>query len=288
MADQPPIPATGAYLGAWLNPAGISGAGPEGELGQLPLFEQMTSSRPAILNVYTGFASSAPISSLQAIEARGAIPLIAWGCAPVTAISAGDYDARIRAFAAALRALRYPVFLRWFWEMNLPTREAVSCLGSAGPSGYIAAWDHIWTIFHDTDATNVAFVWCPGVGGQAQWASFFPGAAYVDWIGADGYDRKHLGSEAFSAIFDKWYSAYSGLGKPMMVAETGATAVDQMAYLDGIAGTLPTEFPAIKAVVYFDAAGPNGQWELGAAGLSAFRSLASEPYFSYRGGSGSP
>jgi beta-mannanase len=173
------------------------------------------------------------------------------------------------------------VLLRWFWEMNLSVPKDVQCLGSGGPTGFVSAWIHIWNIFHQVGATNVSFVWNPGVtGGVAQMAPFFPGAAYTDWIGADGYDRKDQGAAGFGQVFGPWYAAYSGYAKPMMIGETAATASDQASYLQGIAGTLPSQFPLVKALVYFDAQGPAASWVLTPEGLQAYRQLASSSYFS--------
>ncbi|MDE3203644.1 MAG: hypothetical protein KGQ66_05415 [Acidobacteriota bacterium] len=278
--NPPAVPAGGAYLGAWINPAGPAGVGPAGELAQLPAFEQATASHPAIIGLYAGFQSPAPMAALEAISAAGAIPLLAWSCAPVGAVSSGVYDSTVRNYALSLKSLGHPIFLRWFWEMNLPTRSSSSCLGTDGAPGFVQAWIHIWSIFHEVGATNVAFVWCPGVGGTAPFTPFFPGTAYVDWIAADGYDRHHLGAEGFATVFAAWYDTYASSSKPLMVAETGATASDQSQYVGGLAQTLPSSFPAVKAVVYFDADGPNGNWSLTPAGLAAFKMVASAQYFS--------
>jgi beta-mannanase len=110
-------------------------------------------------------------------------------------------------------------------------------------------------------------------------AKYFPGPSYVDWIAADGYDRKRAGEQAFAAVFGPWYSAYSGYGKPMMIAETGALANNQAGYLRGIQTLLPSQFQSIKAVVYFDAKGPAADWQLVGSGLQAFQQLAADPYF---------
>jgi len=147
----------------------------------------------------------------------------------------------------------------------------------------VAAWQHIWNIFHQVGATNVALVWCPGVsGGVTKMAQYFPGASYVDWIGADGYDRKATGTAAFSQVFGPWYSAYAGYAKPMIIGETGAQAVDQVAYIQGLASELPTTYPQIKALVYFDAPGTSGVWTLTAPGAAALAAMASSSYFSAR------
>ena len=217
---------------------------------------------------------------MQEIVDQGSIPLVSWGCAPTAAVDSGQYDQLITSYAMALKSFGHPVLLRWFWEMNLTVAKDVACIGSNGPAGFVSAWIHIWNIFHQVGATNVSFVWCPGIsGGVAESAQYFPGAAYVDWIGVDGYDRKGEGAGGFAQIFGAWYSAYAGYGRPLMIGETGAIATDQAAYLQGIGSALPSQFPDIKALVYFDAPGPADLWVLTPDGLQAYRQLASSSYF---------
>ncbi len=78
-----------------------------------------------------------------------------------------------------------------------------------------------------------------------------------------------------------WYTAYVKYGKPLIVAETGASPNDQAEFLNGIGQTVPTQFPNLKAIVYFDSKGPQGEWQLTQAGLSAFAQLLVNPYFSF-------
>jgi beta-mannanase len=217
------------------------------------------------------------------MERQGSLPVISWGCAPTAEVNSGSDDSLIAAYARSLKAFGHPVFLRWFWEMNLNVPKKVACIGSAGPAGFVTAWQRVWRIFHSVGASNVAFVWCPGIhGGLSRMAQFFPGAHYVDWIGVDGYDRRHGGHDAFAHIFGAWYAAYSKYGKPMMIGETGAHADKQVEYLQSMVNALP-QFPLIKAVVYFDAHGTHGAWQFGSAGLQAFRQLAHDSYFAARG-----
>ena len=83
--------------------------------------------------------------------------------------------------------------------------------------------------------------------------------------------------------------SYSGLGtqnmltyhKPLIVVETGAPQNDQANYFEGIGQNVPTQFPDLKAILYFDAAGSNGDWALTQPGLTAFAQLLANPYFSF-------
>jgi beta-mannanase len=248
-------------------------------MGQLSTLGAAGADKLGILAIYEPFATPAPTADLEQIVATGAIPLISWGCTSVSAVASGQDDSTITAYAQSLKAFAHPVLLRWFWEMNLPNAKAMKCLAGAGPAEFVAAWQHIATIFRQVGATNVALVWCPSEqGGVANLASFFPGPTWVDWIGADGYDRKGTGAAALSEVFGSWYSTYAPYGKPMIIGETGAMPSDQAAYLQAIQTELPSQFPNIRALVYFDAAGPAGQWQL-TTGLAAFNALADDPYF---------
>ena len=164
--------------------------------------------------------------------------------------------------------------------MNL-TDKAKPCIGSAGPSGYVAAWQHIYTLFHQVGATNVAFVWCPGLSaGLENMPSYYPGENYVDWIGIDGYLKDQNGASSFGELFHSWYAKFVADGKPLIVVETGAPPDEQAAYFNDIGQSVPAQFPSLKAILYFDAAGNNGDWALTPAGLSAFAQLLANPYFS--------
>ncbi|HEX4161064.1 MAG TPA: hypothetical protein VHZ05_01120 [Acidimicrobiales bacterium] len=65
-----------------------------------------------------------------------------------------------------------------------------------------------------------------------------------------------------------------------MIGETGSPATSQASYLEGVEQQLPTDFPQVRAVAYFDAAGPAADWSLTPAGLTALGRLASNPSFS--------
>ena len=113
--------------------------------------------------------------------------------------------------------------------MNLATCPARAAVWARwAPTGYIEAWQHIWTIFQSQGATNVAFVWCPSIKGPTRLA-YYPGDAYVDWIGWDGYDRKQ-DPTMLQTQFLPFYEYWAAHGKPLMIGETGATT-DQATYL---------------------------------------------------------
>jgi beta-mannanase len=246
--------------------------------------------------------------TVEGIAANGSIPLVDWTCAVPTDVTSGLDDTYIEDFVSALKSFEKPVFLKWMGEMNLVDKCNAGIFDSPSyPVDYVAAYQRIWDIVHCvavttatgnpnsaytpsqscTVARNVAFVWGPSIQNDAHPNSnmtlYYPGNQYVDWIGVDGYDRNPTGTEDFSYVFGGWYSAYSSYGKPMMICETGAPSPSaQASFLQGVARSLPTTYPDIKAFLYFDSETKAQDWTLTGAGLTAFQQLASNSYFSVR------
>jgi prepilin-type N-terminal cleavage/methylation domain-containing protein len=285
--SKPTIPAIGAYLGAWVNPNNPTSAKTPGsqslskEIAQLPSFNQAIGKHVAILHIYTPLKDGFPLASVNAVSQNGSIPLIDLSCSSISHLTGGQEDSTLATYAQAAKSYAKPIFLRWYWEMNLDDSGNKACGGYNNGTAYIAAWRHIWSIFNAAGASNVAFVWCPSV--QSDASQYYPGDKYVDWISVDGYDRQHQGISAFTDVFSKFYKQWVGSAKPIMVAETGATSPDQAQYIQGIAQTLPNQFPQIKALVYFDAVGPAADWGLHGDGVTAFSNLAKSSYFSFTG-----
>jgi hypothetical protein len=237
-----------------------------------------------ILHNYIKWTDPIPVASLQQEATQGTIPILDWHCGALdSAVSSGQEDSIITQAAQQLKAFGKPIFLRWYWEMNFTKGSAAKqCLGSSGASGYVAAWQHIWTIFHQVGATNVAFVWCPGntkISTLA--ANYYPGNSYVDWIGDDSYALRP--SATFADVISAFYGRWAQAGKPLMVGETGALPANQVSYLQSVATGLASQFTAIKALVYFDGSGPRANWSLQPAGLSEYRALAKSSFFSPKG-----
>ena len=296
-APEPVVPGAGtAYLGAFVDPTGtaLTPSEPNGgtaslqeELDSLPAFNAQAGGPPSILSTFQDWTQPVAGAGIQGVAATGAVPMVTWGCGDTDAhVTAGLDDATVSAEARSLAALDVPVLLRWFPDPNLSDASGTaSCLGSDGASGYVAAYRHVHSLFEAAGATNVAFVWSvdtsstadPGLG------NYFPGGDSVDWIAADGYASSNgtTGLAPLSAEFGSWYSTFSTLGKPMMVSSTGADAGSQAAYLGQLHSDLPTRFPLIKALVYFDAPDmvTGNRYQLDAAGSATLRHLTASPYF---------
>ncbi len=218
---------------------------------------------------------------------NGRIPMISWNGKNVQAadIAAGRYDDMIKQRAKATKALGKPVLIRWFWEMD--GNKKISFAGT--PAQYVAAWQHIVTVFRNQGAENVRWVWCPNASafkdGTAQ--QFYPGDDFVDWIAADGYNwapgRHGDDYRPFKDIFEGFYGWASLKNKPIMVAETGVqerNPGEKAQWISDAREAIKNNFPLLRALVYFDS-DQDYDWELttSASAVEAFKQMANDPWF---------
>lgn len=161
---------------------------------------------------------------------RGQLPFLVWEPYSSTAgqIAAGKDDAYIRTFADAVRDYNRPLALSFGHEMNGDWYPWGSQKTSA--ADFARAWRHIHDLFTDEGAANVIWVWSPNVinpvpGVRLQ--PYYPGNAYVDWIGIVGY-YAHTGPITFSTVFGPTLKEIRRFSrKPFLVAETGVQAGDR-------------------------------------------------------------
>lgn len=218
-------------------------ATPGGPLADAELDEvaRISGESPSIVLFYKDFLQAPPLAEMNAVRARGAVPLITWepwawggGLAqPAYAldrIAAGDFDAYITQWGQALASWGQPVQLRFAHEMNgnwYPWAEGVN---GNQPGDYVQAWRHVHDVVAATGASNVAWVWSPNVPyfGSTDLAGLFPGAGYVNVVALDGYNW------GTSASWSSWMSPQDlfapGIaqlrtlapGLPILIAETAS------------------------------------------------------------------
>jgi hypothetical protein len=282
-ADSTIQPATGALFG--LYPGSRNGLS---FLDGMKQRESQLGRKLAIVNKYHNWSDTNYSVEAQ-IAAQERIPMISWhptdsGCDSQRAdkINAGTYDSLIRTAANNMKAIGSPVLLRWDFEMDQSPGQ-VEYIGP--PSSFIPAWRHIHDIFQQEGATNVLFVWAPRAAafknGSGQ--SFYPGASYVDWIGASSVPESNWAS--FSSIFGQFNAWASTKGKPLLtwagIRENPSDANWKASWISGAAQTIKS-WPAVKAFVYYDAKSPTGMSYLAhttARSWAAFEAMANDSYF---------
>jgi mannan endo-1,4-beta-mannosidase len=255
----------GSYLGVYKDGAPDSYAG-------LTAFTRATGVRPDLVSYYSGWLEPFRAGFAATAARHGAVPLIQLEPTGISlaAIAAGRYDAYLRSYAAAVRSYRDPVILSFCHEMNA-WWYSWGYRGTS-PATFIAAWRHVVTLFRAAGARNVTWLWTVNVidadGGIRAPAAWWPGRAYVDWIGLDGYYKQ---AGTFAPLFGPTIKAVRALARdPVLIAETGvAPATDKPAKITNL-------FAGVRAygllgLVWFDAVGIK-DWRLDSpAATSAFR-----------------
>jgi hypothetical protein len=223
-------------------------------------FERLIGRKLDIEHYYRPWTANWPDGRERWNFDAGRIPMISWGKTDLRQIVSGALDNTIRARAQGVAALRKPLFLRWFWEMDGKHNGEGGPFSVTGPD-FVAAWKHIRGIFEAEGARNAVFVWCPNA-----WAfdtgrgpAYYPGDDQVDWICADGYDwfpaNKGARDLSFRAVFQKFYDWASQRPKPLMIGEYGALehgTGHKGRWLEDAHHTIKSAFPRIKALVYFN------------------------------------
>lgn len=227
---------------------------------------------------------------LQAVDSRGGLPMVTWepwnsdhSGIPLQGIANGAYDATIRANAQAAANWGKPILARFAQEMNGDWFPWGLGVNGNTAAGYIAAWRHIVTIFRAQGATNVHWVWTPNEmdSGTPGFQQLYPGDAYVDWVGIDGYNFGPTSGnvwQSFTQVFSESYTAMLALtSKPMMIAET--SSVEQGGkkatwITSALTSELPSHFPRVRALVWFDQPIGVQDWRVdsSSSALNAFRS----------------
>jgi hypothetical protein len=281
------VPAQGALLGAFVG------------TGTLASFEAELGRHVAINHNFVGWTGDWT-SMLAGLSAGGRVPLVTWEAwdnsvgAPLTDIAGGVYDSMITARAQAVKAFGQKFFLRWGHEMNgnwYPWDGSHNGANLAAATTFISAYRHIHDLFVAAGATNALWVFCPNVDSVPsdswnQWQNYYPGDAYVDWMGFDGYNWGTVQStstwQSFPAIASRIYPSLAAKGKPIMIPETASTELggDKAAWIAAILPSLESTFPSVKALVWFHM-NKETDWRIDSstASKAAFVTMASDPYF---------
>jgi hypothetical protein len=265
-------------LGAWQlwpshssSPAGAKYVPADGDvylgvstdIGRLDAFDQAAglsgSQHPAIYDQWT--TPDGPVQPIlaNAKTRAGMAPMISWNL-PMTGgqITDGKRDAYLKAQAEAVKSYGGPVFVRLDWEMNADWYPDWNLPGVT-PAQFIAGWRYVYEIFQQVGATNAAFVWCPnlwnGPGGQSP-DTWYPGDAYVDWLGVDAYPQSAVQSFILTGPggLDDTAKFAQQHDKPLMVAEWAPALPqpDTVAAMDLILDFAKQNPTTVKALVYFD------------------------------------
>jgi len=239
---------------------------------------------------------------MDAVYIHGAVPVVTWEPWDAMAgpnqptyalrqILAGSYDGYVHEWARAAATWNRPFYLRFAHEMNGTGYPWTPTINGNTPEEYVATWRHLHDIFQQEGATNTRWVWSPTVlpsDTLPLLATFYPGDAYVDWVGLDGYNwgtsQTWSHWSDLASVFAASYQTLAAMTtKPMMIAETASaeSGGDKAQWItQGLLTDIPQRFPRIRAVIWFNEA-KETDWRVDSspATLAAYRAVARSPLY---------
>jgi mannan endo-1,4-beta-mannosidase len=236
MRVRPVAPAVALLMA--LTACAVTSPAANGKISELGLFEpgvpesytpvadfsSASGVRPNLDVYYSGWYE--PFHAEFAADAarHGAVTLVQINPTGIdlAAIATGTYDAYLRSYAVAVYSAGRRVILSFGHEMNASWYSWG--FTHASPAAFVAAWRHIVMLFHAAGASNVSWLWTVNV---TNWPShiaaiepWWPGDAYVTWVGLDGYYYRP--SQTFGTLFGPTITATRALtSAPVLIAETG-------------------------------------------------------------------
>ena len=215
-------------------------------------------------------------------------------------IASGKADAYIKQIAQSIRAAKVPVALSFAHEFNgdwyewgycsrpKHTPPATACKYKTRPADFKKAWKRMHGIFTKAGATNTIWMWSPNETGpraEVRLKQFYPGNAYVYWIGLIGYYRST--SSTYAKVFTPSVRELRRFTKkPIIIGEVstlpGKSRPRQIRdFLKNVAAD-----PGVIGFIWFNKdqsknEGPNGDYrvERSKPGVTAFKTGLKKGYF---------
>jgi len=187
-------------------------------------FASAAGREPNLVGYYSGWAEPFNTPFAEMVYRHGLIPFVQIDptFASVAAIAAGAYDPYLRLYADTVRDFGHQVVIGFGHEMNANWYSWG--YGRTLASTFVAAWQHIVSLFRGEGADNVTWLWTiqadePGTGQIKDW---WPGPNYVTWVGIDGYYLHP--SDTFRSVFAKTIEQVDQFtNKPILLSETAVT-----------------------------------------------------------------
>ena len=316
------LPETGAYTGAFID---FGEAEDEVALETVEDFEQMVGKHQAIIasSSYWG-EQSFPSANLQVIWRHGSLPLVFWSPwdrpyeqhkGPdrfnLNAILAGDWNRYIDDWADAARAFGKPMIVSFGDEMNgdwFPWSGAYYG-GSkpledrpnewAGPELFKRAFRYVVERVRARGAHNIQWLFQTNnysfpVDKWNAAPAYYPGAAYVDWLGMSVYGQQ-FDDESwpdFLPLIDWPYQEMAAIDpkKPIMITEWGVGEFpgsgDKAKWIREAFEVMRTKLPRVKAAIYWherwqneDQSYSNLHINSTPEALAAYREGVADPYW---------
>ena len=217
-------------------------------------------------------------------------------------INSGAADAQLARAARSIAALGGIVLVEPAWEMNgnwnYSWQGTANGSDASAPARYARAWRHVVNVFRANGASNVRWVFNPNVGnavssastGAQHWnwyANYYPGDAYVDYVGAHGYNGPSVWGHGYKQFSDVFFGADADNiltdmstrypDKPIIIGEMATDATgDKAAWITSAYRQMRSN-PSIVGAIWFDMK-KEADWRIAstAASAAAYRAAMSE------------
>ncbi|BCY09915.1 hypothetical protein L3i22_050030 [Actinoplanes sp. L3-i22] len=255
-----------------------------------------------------------PVEQARLLWRRGIMPHYTWepwntalGPADPAQIHLADviggaWDGYIKARAREFAAVREPILVRWGHEFNGNWYPWGIANNNNDPSLYVRAYRHVHDLARAAGARNVQWVWAFNNGSSPDEpyndpAAAYPGDAYVDWVGIDGYNWGFGPSwdpagdhwTSFDATFATAYAKARVVApdRPVMLGEFASTedGGDKAQWIEQMDAMLRSgAYPDLRLLTYFDVI-KEEPWSPGSspAALAAFTRWVNRGYMHGRG-----
>ncbi|UBV45004.1 endoglucanase (plasmid) [Deinococcus taeanensis] len=202
---------------------------------------------------------------------------------PFREIAAGKHDAVARQLARDIRRARRPVTITFAPEMN--GNWSVYQLNTKNTaSDFRAAWKHLHALFKQERAP-VRWAFVPNIlfpQTRATYRTLYPGDAFVDEVGLDGYNWGTTNPwnrwKSFDDTFSRSYKELAAVTrKPMQLGEVGSVerGGNKAAWIGNMCRALP-RYPRLVRLFWFHLNVDGVDWRVNTsdAALKAFRTCA--------------
>jgi len=225
---------------------------------------------PSMAMMFNGWeaegSKSFPVQFCQNAFAGGYVPHVTWEPKMgMTELMSGKYDEDIKQYGQSIASLGKPIVLRFAHEFNGDWYPWSILNDQLVPAAtYVQAFRYVHGKIREAGGTNAYWVWAPnnenGAKNPQTLEAYYPGDAYVDLIGMDGYNfgtsqawsKWQSFSEVFGGLYDWIIQTHPN--KPVFISEMGtsSTGGDKNAWITDMFAQLETRFSKIKSIVWFN------------------------------------
>lgn len=258
-------PERGCYLGAFIEfdpRLKQTYRDQNGSVRKIPSeFEALVGKPHAMYFFYLGYGMPLPMDWMRRLADAGKMVHVA--LEPNGGLDQVRDDAYLHNLADDLRAAEAKVFVRFASEMNGPWTNY-----DGDPRLYREKFRLVSKVLRQR-APNVAMVWCPYFQPVRPIDSYYPGDAWVDWVGVNMYNVTYFNQDPKmparhirpSSMLDAIYSRYAAR-KPIMIGEYATTRYSALENrpvteyavrnIQELYRDLRTRYPRVKAINYFN------------------------------------